>query len=253
MGSRVHLGERLDLVVDSMPGLADLLESLCLYAASFAPSTTPDRWRWLVGQYVLPLVEPLAKSAASTYAVDAAMRAQTAALVVERLLDDVEDGHARHDLDRVIGRFDVAMSAVGAPRNLSLGSRSHEGDPTVRAGTARTPLLLLIPQLLVRDQQDWIAGYEALLGLSFLLDDIDDVLEDLAAGRRTWVCQQIEQAGWRPDRLDLGNLLALRLTEAKTRLLRQAVGNDAEYPLLSAIAVAMAPGAARQSGALNRH
>lgn len=248
LSTRLEIVRRVDARLDQLVVALD--DEATTRWRALSRGASPE-WRTLVTQYVLPLLEPLRLD--GYMRVEQAMRAQMGWLMVERLLDDVHDEHADPQplvaavalavADSIAAGAEVtdrvaAILAAGRPENL---------DPTEPNAARRAPALMVIPESLLSGDslRRWRPAFDALLSLSFLLDDVADAVADLGAGRRTWVVGQLVESGWTPGRVDISIRIAREIEGRQNTLAAHLLAVDDRFPLLTATAAAMSPSSMR--------
>jgi hypothetical protein len=241
------LRNRLEVVSASHPALdrvATCLTRDAEAAWSDVGAPRPVRWPALVRQFVLPVLEPL-RTRLTGDELLGVLRGQLAFLVLGRVLDDVRD-HAADPGAATRAAWDAstAASACGLRIDRSalgeaLGARSEVVDPTGSDGSSRAWFLELVPKGM-RAPADWLAAWSSLLALSIVLDDVEDAVDDLAAGRATWVTGLLA-SDWSPADVGAGVAVADRLDAATRELCGRVLAVEARWPLLAATVAAMAP------------
>jgi hypothetical protein len=241
------LQQRLDVVSASHPVLDRLAGQLASEAEAnwreLAPSR-PVRWSLLVRQYVLPLAEPLRERLSGDRLLGV-LRVQTWLLLLLRALDDARD-HGGSPAPVARAAWEACETAAGWSLPIDrdalaagLGECAEEGDPCGPEGAARAALLTIVPSALAMPAS-WREGWDSLLALSIVLDDVEDAVADLGARRRTWVTELLT-AEWSPADVTAGAAVAERVGSTVQQLCARVLTAGARWPLLTATATAMSP------------
>lgn len=250
----MDLAARLLVISESRPELEALASELAT-AAEAAWTRCGGRegygWPSLVRLFVMPLAEPLHLDGAPAARLRSGMLAQTHLLLIERALDDVRDERSDPTLLFTLAwlsRGVVSESPIGddvpsvSPPGLRLGPLD---------GWRRAEGLVSAAGAIVGDRhRAWVEAYRALVSLTVLMDDQEDALNDIFAGRETAVTRVVRDARWSATDIIASIGIADQLKGHRVTLCRQIVAVEARYPLMAAIATAACPASMREAAAL---
>ncbi len=230
--------ERLQRLVAGVPELSALDDRTWDQLLTLGPELLGRTTRTHVRLYVLPLHEVLAPRRPDQ--VTALLWLQSLLLVyclAADDADDVADTHAPYErrARELSGRVRDAATAASVQLQLTRPSMSAPRD---RLWLRASPLLDLVERSSFQPHDSsFVPRYRALLALSVLLDDLDDILEDVAAGAENVWAVTMRELQWHPLDWESGLLLHQRARK-EVRALRTQVQAGRE-DTLSSIASAL--------------